>query len=116
MNRDCGPSVTNLCVMLISQTTLLSLVVPTAIVARPILSRYLLSDVPDDLDDDLGGRARVGHAAPPVDVQVEAVALDERLSADLTRPASEHCPVVRWERRHSCVAPGKHVSVDDNIH
>lgn len=114
--------------------------VPIATFARPTLGRHLLPDVPDDLDDDLGGRARVGHATPPVDVQVEAVALDERLSADLSR---RECPressrvessivrrtVVsggRVETDKTCcggngglvmyIVSGKHLSVDGDRH
>lgn len=50
---------------------------------------YLVSHVPDDPDHDFRDGARVRHAAGPVNVYVEAVTLQERLSAYLDIHAGE---------------------------
>lgn len=47
---------------------------------------HLISHIPDDPDDDLRRRARVRQATPPIDVQIEAVALEERPPAHLRCP------------------------------
>lgn len=55
----------------------------------PFFMPYLVSHVPNDPDHDFRNGARVRHAAGPVNIYVEAVTLQERLSADLVTHAGE---------------------------